>query len=140
MIHYWSLVVLKEGGNTMARVTRDEVVAIMDNCNVSTAVINDLIDLASALVDKVFINDPDMSSTLLAGVEKYLTAHMIALGIERSTKDEKIGDAAISYTGKWGMKLDATPYGQMAQTLDITGKLTKAGKAAASLYAIKSTD
>ena len=58
----------------------------------------------------------------------------------RTTSDEKIGDVSVKYTGKWGELLKSTPYGQMALALDITGKLARAGKTGASIYAVKSFD
>lgn len=123
------------------RTTNAEVLQIMDSdCNVSTTIIDRLIIAASAVVDKVFEGDSTMTTTLLKEVECWLTAHMIASTLYRTTQQEEIGEAKVIYTGKWGKELELTPYGQMVLTLDVTGKMAKAGKAGASIYAIKSFD
>lgn len=121
------------------RTTHDEVLEIMDSdCSVSHAVVDRLIIAANAVVDQVFENDTDIGTTLLEEIECWLTAHMIASTLYRTTSEEKVGDATAKYTGQWGKKLESTPYGQMVLTLDITGKMAKAGKAAASIFAIPS--
>ena len=122
------------------RTNSTDVLAILDNCEVDTDVIDDLITAASALVDKVFTGDTDMSTTLLTEIEKWLTAHMISVSLHRTTSDEKVGDASQRFTGQWGKMLESTPYGQMVLTMDFTGKMSRAGKAAASIYAVKSFD
>ena len=122
------------------RTNSTDVLAILDNCEVDTSVIDDLITAASALVDKVFTGDTDMSTTLLTEIEKWLTAHMISVSLHRTTSDEKVGDASQRFTGQWGKMLESTPYGQMVLTMDFTGKMSRAGKAAASIYAVKSFD
>lgn len=122
------------------RTNSTDVLAILDNCEVDTGVIDDLITAASALVDKVFTGDTDMSTTLLTEIEKWLTAHMISVSLHRTTSDEKVGDASQRFTGQWGKMLESTPYGQMVLTMDFTGKMSRAGKAAASIYAVKSFD
>jgi len=58
----------------------------------------------------------------------------------RVTTEEKLGEAAVKYAGKFGMNLDATPYGQIAKQLDTTGKLATIGKQVAYMKAIKSFD
>ena len=122
------------------RCTHDDVIGIMDNCTVSHSVIDVLIPIASAIVDKVFSGDSTMTTDMLKGVEMYLTAHMIASTLERTTSDEKIGDASVKYTGKWGEGLKSTPYGQMVLTMDVTGKMAKTGKLGVSMYAIPNFD
>ena len=122
------------------RSTHDEVIAVMDNCTVDHAVIDTLIPIASAAIDKIFSGDTTMTDAMLKSVEIYLTAHMIASTLQRTAADEKLGDAAITYTGKWGMGLQSTPYGQMVLTIDITGKMAKTGKMGASIFAIPNFD
>lgn len=123
------------------RVVNSEVLDIMDSdCNVSTTVIDSLIIAASAIVDKVFEGDGTMTDTLLKEVERWLTAHMIASSLYRTTMQEEIGEAKVIYTGKWGKNLESTPYGQMVLTLDVTGKMAKAGKSGSSIYAVKQFD
>jgi hypothetical protein len=122
------------------RTDHDSVLEIMDNCVVSHTVIDRLIIAASAVIDQVFENDSDIGDTLLEEIECFLTAHMIACTLYRTTSEEKIGDATAKYTGQWGKKLESTPYGQMCLILDTTGKMARSGKIAASIFAVVSFD
>jgi hypothetical protein len=119
-----------------ARVTASEVKAIMDGCTTADATVTIMIGAATEVVDKVFLNNTDMSTTLLKEIERWLTAHMIASTVWRTTASEKVGDAEMKYTGEWGKNLESTPYGQMVLTLDFTGLMAKMGKLGASIYAI----
>ena len=123
----------------MARVTYDDVMAIMDSdCDVSSSKVTVMINAANAVITKVFEDDTVVTETVLTELERWLTAHMIASTLNRSTSKERLGDAEVSYTGKWGEMLKSTPYGQMVLTLDFTGRLAKSGKTAATIYAIPS--
>jgi hypothetical protein len=119
-----------------ARVTAAEVKAIMDGCTTADAVVTTMIGAATELIDEVFLNDTDVNTTLLKEIERWFTAHMIASTVFRTTSEEKVGDAEVKYTGKWGSKLESTPYGQMVITLDFTGKMAKMGKMGASITAV----
>ena len=118
------------------RTTATEVKAIMENCTVSDAIVTTLINSANAIVTQVFSNDTDIGDTLLEEIERWLTAHMLASSLSRVASEEKVGDATVKYTGKWGTKLESTPYGQMVLTLDFTGKMGQLGKQAASIFAV----
>lgn len=129
----------------MARVTSDEVKEIMDGCNLSTAEIEVYINAANVFINSIFglTNPVDDSSSdtvsetnLYFEIERWLTAHMIASTKFRTTTEEQINDAKIVFTGKFGMGLDSTPYGQMVKMLDITGTLATADKKKASIFAI----
>jgi hypothetical protein len=123
------------------RTTSAEVLQIMDNCTVSTTIIDSFITSASALIDKVFEYDiDDMPSTLLEEMERWLTAHMIASSLQRTTDTERLGDAEVKYTGKWGENLGSTPYGQMVMTLDYSGRMKSLGKGRAGIYAVPQFD
>ena len=122
------------------RVTPAEVKEIMDNCTTSDSIVNTFITGASAVIDKVFSGDTTMSDAMLKEIERWFTAHMIASTLSRTTSDEKLGDAQVTYTGKWAMGLDSTPYGQMVKTLDVSGKMAKMGLKGASIYAIPNFD
>jgi hypothetical protein len=123
----------------MARVTHDEVKEIMDNCTVTDAVVDTFIGAATELVTKIF-TDGSVSDTLLKEIERWFTAHMLASTLSRTTSDEKLGDASLTYTGKWGMRLESTPYGQMVMLLDPSGKMANAGKMGATIYAVQEFD
>jgi len=92
------------------------------------------------IVDQVFLDDTELSTTLLAEIKKWMVAHMIASTIYRTTSDEKLGDASVKYTGKWGMKLESTPYGQVVLVMDITGRMANAGKMRAGIFAVPEFD
>ena len=119
------------------RVTATEVKSIMDGCTTADTVVETLIKGASETVNSIF-NTTDL--TLYKEIERWLTAHMLASTLARTTSEEKIGDASAKYTGKWGSKLESTPYGQMVLILDTTGKMANAGKMEASIYAVKGFD
>ena len=121
--------------------TSAQVIQIMDNCTVSTVIIDSLILSATALLAKIFADDTDIDDTILTEIERWFVAHMIATGIQRSTKDEKVGEASVSYTGYWSKGLESTPYGQMVMTLDFTGRMKQyTNKGRASIHAITSFD
>lgn len=121
------------------RTNSEDVLAVMGNPTVDEDVVTSLIEAASAVIDKVFENDGTLSRPLMISIEKFFAAHIIAsTDLARATRKEKIGDAAVEYSGKFGERLLATSYGQVVLTLDTTGKMAKAGKAGASIYAVKS--
>ncbi len=126
----------------MARVTAIEVKEIMEGCTVENTIVQSFIIGASAIVDKVFAGDVEVGTVLLKEIERWLTAHMIAsTSYYRTTEEEKLGEAQVKYTGKFGENLSSTPYGQMVKTLDVSGKMTRyVGKASASMRSIKSFD
>lgn len=123
------------------RTTSAEVLQIMDNCTVSTTIIDSFITSANALINKLFEYDiDDMPSTLLEEMERWLTAHMIASSLQRTTDTEKLGGAEVKYTGKWGEQLNSTPYGQMVLTMDYTGRMKNLGKGRAGIHAVPQFD
>ena len=82
------------------------------------------LDTSNVLVDEHLIVTPAISAPLLKKIEIYLAAHFITLWDPRSQKEEA-GDTRFTYEGKTAMGLDSSKYGQMAQTLDPTGKLSQ---------------
>ena len=123
------------------RTTAAEVLAIMDNCQVSESdVTTYYISVATLLVDDILGDDTVLGDTMKAAIEQWLTAHLIAVSRSRTTTEEKVGDASLKYTGRFGEGLKSTPYGQMVLTLDSTGKMAKSGQRGASIYAITSFD
>ena len=134
----------------MARVTYDEVIEIMDNCTLSSTVVETYINAANLFLNSLFnITDADESSEssgavettdLYKEMERWLTAHMISSTRFRMSKSEQVGDAKVEYVGKFGMGLDSTPYGQMLKMMDPTGELASADKRKASIFAIPQFD
>jgi uncharacterized protein (DUF1697 family) len=110
------------------------VLAIMDNCPLTD--VDTFINAGTLVIDSVF--GASNTDDLTKEIERWFVAHMVASTVYRTTSNEKIGDAAVTYTGRWGMNLDSTPYGQMVKVLDVTGEMANIGKMAASIYAVKS--
>jgi hypothetical protein len=77
---------------------------------------------------------------LLAEIQKYYAAHIIASTTSRMGQEEKVGDASIKYLGSYTSGLNSTPYGQMVLLLDTSGLIAKSNKSSASIYAVKSFD
>ena len=124
----------------MARVNSTEVKAIMDNCTLDESVVDVYIGAAHEFIDQIFSEDTSVGTVLRKEIERWLTAHMIASTRHRMASEEKIGDAAVVYTGKWGTGLNSTSYGQMVLQLDTSGLMAKTGKLGASVYAIPNFD
>jgi hypothetical protein len=122
------------------RTSPDEVKQIMDNCTLGNEVINSYIKTANLVVTEIFSTDTDTSAAMLVEIEKWYTAHMIASTRWRVATRQKLGEAEIEYAGKFGEDLSSTPYGQMLKTIDTSGKMSKMGKKAVSVYAITSFD
>lgn len=119
------------------RTTAAEVLQILDSCTLSTTIIDVFIGSASRVVDDVFENSTELSSAQLEDIELWLTAHMIASTLHRQTSKDTVGDASVTYTGKWNKRLESTSYGQMVLVLDTTGLMGNVGKKAASMRAVK---
>jgi len=125
----------------MGRTTAAEVRLIMDNLTtdvMSDTDVDSYILGANALVTKILGTDTTIGSVLLEDIERWFTAHMIACTRHRTTTEEKLGDAAVKYTGVFKEQLSSTPYGQMVLQLDTTGKMGLIGKKAASTKAVTS--
>lgn len=123
-----------------ARVTATEVKEIITGCSTSDAIVDVYIGAATLLIDSVFASDTVLSDDQLKELERWFTAHMIASVDFRTTSEEKLGEASVKYTGKWGEGLRSTPYGQMVLQLDVTGKIAKVGKGVPNIYAVTSFD
>lgn len=121
------------------RVTEQEVLDIMDSgIDLSSSQITAMITAASSVIDNVFADDSTVTDAYLKELERWLSAHYIASTLVRMAAKEKVGQAEVTYIGKWGEMLKSTPYGQVLLTIDTTGKLAKIGKKAVSMYAIPS--
>lgn len=118
------------------RVTVDDVRAIIDTTLEDTA-IEPYIASANVWVNAVCEPIP-LEEEVLFEIERWMSAHMIAMTQERVAKEEGAGGAYIKYAGDWGMGLTQTPYGQMVVNLDPSGTLASLakGKGSASIYAV----
>ena len=106
----------------MPRATEAEVLQIIDTTLTSEEV-TPFLSAANLLVSSICV-DVGYSDDLLEEVERWLTAHLIAVRDPRVSK-EKIGDANVEYHGRSGLGLDHTPYGQQVKILEYQGKLAE---------------
>ena len=115
------------------RITAAEVRDIMDATVLTDPIIGTYILGANTLINSVLgIGITD----ILKEIERWLTAHLIAISRERMAKKEEAGGAKIEYIGDYGAGLDSTPYGQMVQILDTTGAMATLMMKKATTYAV----
>jgi hypothetical protein len=109
----------------MARVTDAEVQEII-SLNVLTTT-DPFITTANLLVTQ-HLGSSGLSAAILAQIEKYLAAHLVALHPdERQLTEQKLGEATDKYAGQFGDQLDFTQFGQTVKILDSTGILAGIG-------------
>ena len=120
-----------------ARVVYVDVIAILDETELTTTQVAPYIVSANAMVNEVLGTG---TSTILIEIERWLCAHMITITRDRIAKKEEAGGAKIEYTGTFGDALNSTPYGQMVLQLDTTGGFADLGQKVMSVYTIESFD
>jgi len=108
------------------RVTATEVKAIMDT-ELTDVQVNAYITSANVTVNEIM--GTTETTDILKEIERWLCAHMISITRERQAAKEGADEANITYTGKYGMALQSTSYGQMVLTLDTTGAFADASDA-----------
>lgn len=115
-----------------ARVTAAEVKEIIKT-RLTNAEVDPYVTAAN-----VFINDVlgTGATDILKQIELWTAAHMIAISKTRQAKSDEAGGAKVDYTGEYGQNLAMTSYGQMALSLDSTGKLASVGLKRASISSI----
>ena len=118
----------------MARVTDEEVKEIIETTITTTPFIT-----AANLVVTSRLGDQGIDDDLLKEIERWFAAHLVAIR-EPQAKTEKTGDTGVTYFGKDGTGLDATPYGQQVKVLDPTGLMATLGSRAAEMKAFELFD
>ena len=121
----------------MAKRTNYTKVKEILTTSLSDEAIEAYIAIATVLVDEI-PSDAGVSSTLLAEIERFLTAHLIVTTKERRGIEEEVGEARIKYADVFGPGLQATEYGQMVSQLDTSGALATLGKKRINFKAITS--
>ena len=117
------------------RATATEVRVIITT-DLLDAAITSMITLANTMVtDTVTCG---LSAAILKEIERWLTAHLIAVTHDRMAVSEKLGEAEVKYSGVYGEGLKSTTYGQMVLQLDTCGSFAKLGKKSATITAITS--
>lgn len=105
----------------MRPITAEQVRVIMET-SLPDAQITAYIGSANTFVNSTLLGK-GLSDGLLVELERWITAHMIALTAERTTRKEEAGTAKVEYAGQFGKSFEATSYGQMALVLDTSGTL-----------------
>ena len=119
----------------MARVTATEVRVIITT-SLLDAAIEAYIDIANSMVTNTVTCG--LAAAVLKEIERWLSAHLISITQERVGIKERLGEAEITYAGKFGEGLKATSYGQMVLQLDTCGSFAKLGTKTISITAITS--
>lgn len=119
------------------RTTAPKVKVILDT-ELTDERVEAYISIASSMVDDVAAASTT-SATRLEEMERWLTAHLIAVTVERRPVEEEIGnDTAVKFASVFGPGLKSTDYGQMVAQLDPTGILASYGKKKIDITAITS--
>ena len=108
------------------------------NTSLEDVDIQSYITSASLMID-TYMSESELSSSILQEMEKWLVAHLISVSRERAAQSESVGNASITYSGKFGEGLKSTSYGQMVLMLD-TESLLSEGKRTITINSIKSFD
>lgn len=119
-------------------VSVDDVKLLMNDTTLSDDYVESILVTADLVLTKVFEYNNTLTNALLAELQKYYAAHLIASTTARVATEEKVGDGSITYAGKFGDGLKSTPYGQLLLLLDTTGLIARGGKISASITAVKS--
>lgn len=114
-------------------------VKVIINTSLEDIEINSFINIADGIINQQLDSD-DFTDAELKEIERWLTAHLIATTRERIGTSEKVGDASITYAGKFGEGLKSTPYGQMVLQLDTSGVFADLGTQKLYFKAITSFD
>lgn len=121
----------------MARTTATEVKEILGDLatGIADSVITAIISDANLLItDK--LGSSSLSADQLESIEKWMAAHMAASSVCHEASKEVIGPAEVTYTGKWGTRLELTSFGQMVLVLDTTGTMANLGRRPARFWAV----
>ena len=105
-----------------ARVTDAEVRGIL---RTTITDLTPFITTANALVNSRVMGQSGMSEDLLKQVELWLAAHFAAIRDPQASSESAGGVSASYMIGSPDKGLNATPYGQQAVSLDISGSLAK---------------
>jgi len=118
----------------MARTTEAEVLEILDTTLTSDQ-ITPYVTTANLFVT-THLSGSGLSASLLAEIERYIAAHIISLTRDQKPVEAEIDGVREVYQGKTGINLKASFYGQVASSLDSTGKLSQVGKGKSSIAAV----
>jgi hypothetical protein len=83
------------------------------------------------------LGEQSLGDDLLASIEKWVAAHMCAVGLDPQYSQESAKGTGATRAGQFGMNFQATSYGQMACSLDSSGTLAGAGGKAVQVVSIR---
>lgn len=109
------------------RTTQDAVKKVLSQqYNCQNTDVRPFMDAATGIVDWIDICDVDNvnSDTQLAKIETWLSAHYYGVS-EQLLQSKSEGGASGSFQGQTGKYFEATTFGQMAISLDLSGCLAK---------------
>ena len=115
-----------------ARVTPAEVKEIIDT-SLTGDELNPFINAANNLIQSKLLN-LGLGTQDLIEIEKWLSAHFVAIYDPRVESESVGGEWQTKYQGKTDMGLKSTTYGQMALTLDWTSTLATLGLKRGTVY------
>lgn len=113
-------------------VSPDDVRDALGGSDLSDPQISALIGPAGRLYDPL-IKGEAVDDDVRDDIVTQLAAHLIASAPERQISSAREGDGQVSFEGETGEGLSGTTHGQLAITLDPTGKLAGADKPTASV-------
>ena len=121
------------------RTSAEKVKQIIDTDTEDT-VVDAFISAANELVSEE-LGDTSLSDALLGEIETWVTAHFLSSSnLERQIKSADAGPTSVTYTGQYGTNFSLTSYGQVAMTLDTTGRLAYLGGKKASIRSVDTPD
>lgn len=122
------------------RVTATEVKEIIDT-DLADSIVETFITPANQIVTDAVGSNTSLSDAQRKEIERWLTAHLLAVTRVRQTEKEGVADASVTFQGKTAMGLDASQYGQQVKLLDTTGTIAQSlGKRGATIRAVTSFD
>ena len=117
------------------RVTATEVKEIIVT-TVEDSVVDVMIASANLLVTDQLAGE--LSAGLLKEIERWLSAHLLSMSLQRQTIKEEIGGDTNEQYATLGLNLDGSSYGQTVKMLDTTGLLANLGKSKGVITAVTS--
>jgi hypothetical protein len=118
----------------MARTTYTLVKQVMQT-GLTNDEIDEIIEFATRIITRQ-LDGEGLTADQLTDIETYIAAHLIAIGKERQTYTEKIGDIMLIFQKNPKGFFEQTTYGQMALFLDSSGKLQASAMKRATFRAI----
>lgn len=111
------------------RTTGSEVEAVLTDDYDGSTSLTPYIAAASSIVDRLAALDSSgvLTSAQLTLIETWLSAHCYCM-MDRLMQSEGKGKSSGTVMGVFGKRLESTTYGQMALSLDWSGRLSSIGK------------